>query len=135
MIKDYRKKAKLTEKRRDELWGETGPYSQAHLIKQVRILNDSVSRVFLIVEVDINPTTFELVLKHRHDPELINDVAIQQLLDSSEDRRPFSGYVSMAFEAEYVEATDLADAEIVLNRARDTIIKMHRFTMVNFALS
>jgi len=70
---------KLTKKQKDMLWGETGPYSQANLTKQVRILDDEISRVFLVVEVEINPTTFEIVEKHRSDDEFKNDIKIQQL--------------------------------------------------------
>lgn len=38
---------KLTPKQTDGLWGETGPYSQVQLIVETRILNNSVSRVFV----------------------------------------------------------------------------------------
>ena len=41
---------KLTSGQIDMLWGETGPYSEASLKKQVRVLDDSVSRIFLEVQ-------------------------------------------------------------------------------------
>ncbi len=119
----------LTQQQIDDLWGGTGPYSQAHLIKEERILDDSLSRVFLIVEVDINPTTFEFIRDHRNDAELADDEEIQQLLDHSEDRRPFSGYVSMSFMGEYRDETVLEMAELVLVRSRAMIVKMHRYFM------
>ena len=86
-IKKYQK---LTKKQKDLLWsgGGKGPYSQANLIKQIRILDDSVSRVFLVVETEINPTTFEIVNSNRHDDEFKNDIVIQQLLDKAEYRGP-----------------------------------------------
>jgi len=123
---------KLSKKQIDMLWGESGPYSQANLVKQVRVLDDAVSRTFLIVEVDINPTTFELVGKHRADKEFKDDIAIQQLLDHSDYRGPHFGYVSMAFEREYVDEKVLMEADLVLVRTQDTIIKMHKFVMDNF---
>lgn len=46
---------KLTKKDTDKLWGEEGPYSEARLIVETRILDDRVSRIFLVVEVSINP--------------------------------------------------------------------------------
>ena len=55
----------LTPKRIDKLWGETGPYSQANLVIQTRILDNKISCVFLVVEADINPLTYELIKKHR----------------------------------------------------------------------
>ena len=56
---------KLTQKKRDKLWGEDGPYSEAWLIFETRILDDSVSRIFIIVEVHVNPFTYELIKKNR----------------------------------------------------------------------
>jgi len=41
---------KLTKKQRDQLWGESGPYSEAKIITETRILDDEVSRVFVVVE-------------------------------------------------------------------------------------
>jgi len=120
---------KLTKKQKDMLWGETGPYSQANLTKQVRILDDEISRVFLVVEVEINPTTFEIVEKHRNDDEFKNDIKIQQLLDYSDFRGPNFGYVSMAFEGEYVDSGVAFNAEASLKYAQDSIIKMHKFVM------
>ena len=42
---------KLSQKQRDQLWGEEGPYSEARLIIEHRGLDDTVSRVFVVVEV------------------------------------------------------------------------------------
>ncbi|MBI2634831.1 hypothetical protein HYW82_04155 [Candidatus Peregrinibacteria bacterium] len=55
---------KLTQKQRDQLWGEHGPYSEAKLITETRILDDQVSRVFVVVEVAINPLTYEIIGKN-----------------------------------------------------------------------
>jgi len=119
---------KLTERQIDLLWsGGGGPYSQVNLIKQVRILDDAVSRTFLEVEVEINPTTFRLIKKHRNNNEFKNDVIVQQLLDSSEYRGPEFGYVSLAFSAEYTRTNALKEAEKALKYSQETIIKMHKF--------
>jgi len=56
---------KLTQKQIDQLWGEHGPYSEAKLIIETRILDDRVSRIFIVVEVAINPLTFEIISKIR----------------------------------------------------------------------
>ena len=72
----------LTQKQKDRLWGVNGPYSQANLIIQTRILDDKVSRIFLSVEAEINPLTFELLEKHR--AQFIDDQKILQLLDCAE---------------------------------------------------
>ena len=69
---------KITKKQRDKLWGETGPYSQANLTIQTRILDDKISRVFLVIEADINPLTYEIVKQNRS--KFKDDIMIQQLL-------------------------------------------------------
>ncbi len=127
-------KKKLTKRQAEMLWtgGGDGPYSQAKLIKELRILDDSVSRTFLIVEVEINPTTFELVKKNRNHKYFKDDIAIQELLNHADYRGPEFGYVSMAFGGEYRDGVMLMDAELALQRSKDTIIKMHKFIMENF---
>lgn len=112
------------------LWGVSGPYSEAKLIKEARIMDDEVSRVFLTVEVAINPTTFELVERHRGSKEFNDDVMIQQLLDHADYRGPKFGYVSMAFSAEYDGEVDImVNAEHALSYAKESVIKMHTFVM------
>jgi hypothetical protein len=129
------KHQKLTKKQKDLLWsgGGKGPYSQANLIKQIRILDDSVSRVFLVVEAEINPTTFEIVNENRHDNEFKNDIIIQQLLDKAEYRGPQFGYVVAAFEEEYRNNEVLARAEYALKYTQESIIKMHKYIIDNFS--
>src|SRR5258708_7863567 len=68
---------KLTLKQRDQLWGENGPYSEACLILETRILDDFVSRIFINVEIHINPFTYKIIKKHRK--VFIDDPLIQQL--------------------------------------------------------
>ncbi len=127
-------KKKLTKKQAEMLWtdGRGWPYSQAKLIKEVRILNESVSRIFLIVEVEINPTTFELIKKNRNYKYFKDDIAIQDLIDYADYRGPEFGYVSISFSEEYRDEVVIMDAELALQCSQNTIIKMHKFIMDNF---
>jgi len=118
---------KPTQKQIDKLWGETGPYSQANLIIQTRILDDSISRVFLVVEAEINPLTYELVKKHW--AKFSNDQKILQLLDYAEYRGQEFGYVTSAFEAEYKNESVMREAQERLKYTIETLIKMHEFVM------
>ncbi len=122
---------KLTAKQKDLLWSGdgNGPYSQVNLIKQVRIIDDSVSRVFLVVEAEINPTTFEIIRNNRYDDEFKNDVMIQQLLDRAEYRGPQFGYVVATFEEKYRDNEVLIRAEQALKYTQESIIKMHNYVM------
>ena len=118
---------KLSIEQRDKLWGESGPYSQANLIIQTRILDDRVSRVFLVVEAEINPLTYELVDKHRSHFQ--DDIRIQQILDNAEYRSSEFGYVVSAFEMEYRDESVMKMAQRALKYTKETIIKMHKFVM------
>ncbi len=117
----------LTPKQRDELWGEDGPYSQANIKIQTRILDNQISRIFLCVEVEINPFTFKLCKKRRS--HFKNDKIIQQLLDHAEyNGLPF-GYVSSAFEQEFTNDSVLQEAKVRLKYSEEAIIRMHEFVM------
>ena len=116
---------KLDSKAIEKLWGE-GPYSEVNLIFQTRILDDSVSRIFLEVEVYLNPYTFELIKKYRK--LFVNDQMIQDILDHSEYRGQSFGYVSCAYSKEYNKDL-LEEANLHLKYAESTIIKMHKFVL------
>lgn len=118
---------KLTQKQYDKLWGEDGPYSQANLIIQTRILDDKVSRVFVEVEVDINPLTYEIIKQNIN--RFKNDPMITQLIDHADDRGFEFGFVSCAFSAEYHDESIMKEAKRRLEYAKKTIIKMHKFVM------
>lgn len=120
---------KLTQNQVNKLWGETGPYSQANLTIQTRILDDRISRVFLVVDVEINPLTYELVKKHRI--RFTDDEKIQQLLDYAEYRGQHFGYVASAFEVEYKREDTMREAQERLKYATESLIKMHKF-VINF---
>ncbi|MFZ2969554.1 MAG: hypothetical protein WA063_00235 [Minisyncoccia bacterium] len=118
---------KLSKKQRDKLWGETGPYSQASLIFETRILDDKINRIFLNVEADINPLTYEIVKQNRN--EFKGDEMIQQLLDHADNRGQEFGYVVSAFQEEYTGEEALAEAKIRLAYTEKTLIRMHKFVM------
>lgn len=120
----------LTEKQRDQLWGESGPYSEARLLIEHRLLDDAVTRVFLRVEVSINPFTFQMIAKHRD--EFKDDKMIQQLLDNSEYFGQANGYVSVSFQKKLVfsnEKAIMAEAQKNLEQTKRVIIKMHKYIM------
>jgi len=118
---------KLSKALKDKLWGEAGPYSQAKLIIETRILDDKVSRVFAVVECEINPLTYEIIKQNRD--HFKRDQKIQQLLDHSEYRGHEFGYVSMAFQEELVNDQIWKRAYVHLDYTKETIIKMHKFVM------
>ena len=117
----------LSAKDKFELWGESGPYSQVNLIRQDRVLDDSISRTFVVVEVEINPLTFSLIKKNRH--EFKGDIMINQLIDHAEYRGPKYGYVASAFEVWLNDDSVLEQAEIHRRYARETVIRMHKFVL------
>ena len=118
---------KLTQKEKDKLWGEIGPYSEANLTIQTRILDDEVSRIFIEVTVSINPYTFELIKKNRK--EFKDDPMIQDLLDHAEYRGQPFGYVVCAFSEEYTDEEVKERAKLHLEYAKRIIIKMHKFVL------
>jgi hypothetical protein len=125
---------KLTKKQQANLWGETGPYSQVNLKIENRILDDSLSRVFVMVETEINPVTFELVKKNRE--KFKKNKMIQGILDHSEYQGEEYGYVSVAYQEELMQEGDMHEndkpleiAHEVLAVAQQSVIEMHKFVM------
>ena len=126
MKKGQKTNKKLTPKDYARMWGEDGPYSQVRLCEEARILDDCVSRVFLVVEAEINPFTFEYVKKNRQ--KFVGDEPVLQLLDHAEYRGKF-GYVVSAGE---VGLQDEGSRQFARKRADmtiQTLIRMHAFVM------
>lgn len=115
----------------EKMWGESGPYSQVRLCEETRILDDSISRIFVVVEAEINPFTFEYVQKARD--RFIGDEAVIALLDHAEYRGKF-GYVVSAGEVELKDEGARQFAKRQADMAIETLIRMHRFVMDEFAL-
>ncbi len=118
---------KLTRTQRDKLWGEDMPYSEARLIICHRVLADEVTRVFLEVELAINPLTFETVKAHRE--EFADNQMVQQMLDHSDYRDQAHGYITCAFRHQFLDNTILAQAYEHLGYAQETAIELHKWMM------
>ena len=122
---------KLTPKDYVRMWGEDGPYSQVRLCEETRILDDCASRVFLVVEAEINPFTFEYVQKHRD--RFAHDEPVLQLLDHAEFRDEF-GYVVSAGEAELTDEESRRFSRKQADMTIKTLIRMHAFVMDEYGL-
>ncbi len=118
---------KLTQKERDKLWGEDGPYSEIHLIIETRILDDREARKFVIVELNINPLSFEILKKNR--VQFKNDLMIQELIDHAEYRGQSFGYVTDAFMNEYTDPTVLIEADKQVEYSKEALIKIHKYVI------
>lgn len=118
---------KFTRQQIKKLWGEDGPYSQVNLIIQTRILDDSVSRVFIEVTSEINPFTFEFIKKYRK--KFRNNEIVQQLLDHSENLGGIKGYLSMVFSEEFKDNSVMDEAQKAVKYIKETILIMHTFVM------
>ena len=117
----------LTRKQSDQLWGEDLPYSQIRLTTETRVLGDRVSRVFAVVEIDINPLTYRIVKQHRS--EFADDPRIQDLLDHATYRGQDHGYISCAFMHELRGPEALEAARDAARMSEEVLIRMHEFVM------
>ena len=103
---------------------------------ETRILDDSVSRIFVIVESEINPFTFELVKKNKSKFKG-DKIILKSLLDNASYEGESYGYVSCMYQAELIaekgnltgnnKAFEIANK--ILEAVQETIIKMHQFAM------
>jgi len=118
---------KLSKQQIFDLWGETGPYSEACIKIQTRILDDNVSRIMIEVEANINPLTFKIIKGTRK--AFSDDEPIQLLLDHARYMGKNLGYVVFVFSREYTDESVMKEAEIHLKYVEETIIKMHKYTM------
>lgn len=117
----------LTAKQTAELWGEDAPYSEARYLIEHRILDDSVSRVFLRVEVNINPFTYKIVKKNRK--EFINDKMVQKILDNSRYLGFENGYIAVPFESKFMvdDFVVIKEAREILEETKQAVIRMHKY--------
>lgn len=126
-----KKQKKLSPKDFLRMWGEDGPYSEVNLIEQMRILDDSISRIFFVVEAKINPFTFEFVQRHRK--QFDGDETVLQLLDHAEYRGDF-GYMVEAVEVELQDEDSKRFARKQADITMQTVIRMHKFVINEFDL-
>jgi hypothetical protein len=111
----------------DKLWGGTGPYSQVRTTFETRIIDDKISRVFVTVEVDMNPATFEFVQAHR---DLFKkDVIVLEFLDHADYRGQNFGYVSSAFSQELIGPETIEQAKVHEEYCIKMVLKLHRLVM------
>lgn len=127
-----KKYKKLSQKDRQALWGVDIPYSEVGVIEQHRILNDGVSRIFLVTEAKINPFTFEYIFKNRD--AFANDMKMQDLLDHAEYRGLSDGYVVSAGEEELIDMRSIELTKQYKQMLIDQILKMHNFVSEAFGL-
>lgn len=111
---------KLSVEDREMLWNDEGPYSEAKIIINTRILDDSVSRVTIEVEGNINPTTFKIIEKHKD--LFANDPIILQLLKTAVYRDKGYGYNISAGVEEYIDEDALERAQEKLEYTKQAII-------------
>ncbi|MBU0577280.1 hypothetical protein KJ742_05150 [Patescibacteria group bacterium] len=124
---------KLSKQQIFDLWGGTGPYSEAYIKIQIRILDDSISRIMIEVEANINPLTFKIVRGARKI--FANDEPIQQLLNHARYMGKNLGYVVCAFTEEYTDENVMKEAQKRLKYVEETIIRMHTYTMDLFNIT
>jgi len=120
-------KIRLTKKDKENMWGGTGPYSEVNLSEQSRLMDNTISRIFLVIEAKINPFTFEFVLKNRE--ELAGDTDVQDLLDHAEYFGPIDGYVVSGGEEELIDKKSFELAFQYRLSVIKTVLKMHEFVM------
>ena len=129
--KTQKQTKKLTPEDCARMWGEDGPYSQVRLCEETRILDNRVSRVFLVVEAEINPFTFEYIQEHRD--RFAGDKPVLQLLDHAEYRDRF-GYVVSAGEVELHDKESERFSRKQADMTIQTLIRMHAFVMDEYGL-
>lgn len=123
----------LSQKQIEELWGEEGPYSEVKLVTEHRILDDSLSRIFLSVEIRINPFTFKVI--KQNIKKFADDEIILQLIEHAENLGGRDGYLACAFNAPYGVDEQNFNEEVMqkalesLAYSKKCVIKMHKFVM------
>ncbi len=124
----------LTKQEMDQLWGGEGPYSEARLIMEHRILDDSVTRVSILVEVNINPYSFKLIKKDRD--KFADDELIQALINNARYISQGNGYLSGSFAGKFNFTTDeeiMKKGKEILAETKKALIKIHQYVMKNIA--
>lgn len=112
------------------MWGEDGPYSQAHLLIEERILDDSISRTFVYVQTLINPFTFRFVKKNVKS--FSSDPMVLHILSMAEYKGTREGFVSIVHGEQLVDQGGRENAEKILIEARQAVIRMHQFVIDYF---
>jgi hypothetical protein len=126
------KPKKLTQKDFKDMWGDEGPYSEVRLCEETRILDERISRIFLVVEANINPFTFEYVEEHRE--KFKDDKPVLQLLDHAVYVEDNYGYLVSAGQMEMIDMESHVFARQQAEMTIATLIRMHEFVMEEHGL-
>ena len=118
---------KLSQTEKEMLWNEEGPYSEAKIVINTRILDESVSRIMVEVEGFINPTTFRIVKKQKK--YFLDDPVVLELLSSAKYEGKAYGYHVSAGVEEYTDESVLHRSKDKLEYMKEAIIRMHQFVM------
>lgn len=131
------KRMKVKPRDMQALWGDSGPCSQVNIKTQVRILDDSISRVFLLVEVEINPYTYSFVKKHLKD--FAEDETVCDIINNCRYMGKNMGYVAVPYDEELAHYPEtFLDFKLfdeangihkIMNRA---IIRMHEYVIAHY---
>ncbi len=105
-----------------DLWGEGVPYSQVYLTKEIRILGSGVSREYYYITTDINPGSYDALLKNR---DKIGDADIQVFLQEAEFDTGVDGYKWSLYFAQ-VDTVEESEVQEVLKAAVEKVIKLHK---------
>ncbi len=121
----------LSQKQYDELWGDGGPYSEARMVIENRILDDSISRICISVEANINPFTYKIVKKNIE--EFDDDELISELINNAIYQGKANGYLTTSFSMKFFERDKnndiIKEAEKTLKETKEAIIRIHRYVL------
>ena len=118
----------ITREEMGGLWGDGGPYSQVHVIREIRVLDDSVSRIFYYVKVNVNPTTYAVL---RGMGAEIEDEDIRAFLREAAFVSDEEGYEWHVYGQ---QAVGPRGANRASEKVTDVIIRMHRLVMDKLGL-
>lgn len=131
-----RQKNKKPNNNQKLLWSDDGPYSQAYLKIERRILDDKMARTFLQIEVQINPYTYRLIKKHLK--YFKDDDFIISIIKTGRDFGLVQGFIALPFQVEISgwptrldEDNLFTEANKMLEKTEKAILKMHSF-VINF---
>ncbi len=113
----------LTPEQMQGLWGDGGPYSHVHVIREIRILDDSTSRTFYYVKANVNPTSYAAL---KAIEAQIEDEEIQAFLKAASFVSAEEGYEWHIFGQ---PALTPRKANRIAENVTEAIIRMHRLVM------
>lgn len=118
----------LTREQMAGLWGDGGPYSHVHVVREVRILDDSTSRTFYYVKANVNPTTYATL---KAIEAQVEDEDIQAFLKDVTFVSDEEGYEWHVYGQ---PALTPRGANRTAARVTDVVIRMHRLVMDRLGL-